>query len=237
VSREPISTRSVSRDVVETDPIVLRQSETRRLVFLPTLIDRPDDPLRGYFVYQRKLSANSWEDIRGESLTSLKSGEGWVLELHSAEVSRLLEGLLARRDLYERHGIVWGEREFVSKDSLPQVVRAIIEHHHLKEEPGYPGGVRITRAAFQGSSDGSGVSVSVEDRMIELDMRPQELVEHYPGTLLAFVTAGFARQLGKGVVRAPVDTDLSHGNLIGPDTKSIQRQLAAAAEWEIGPGS
>src|SRR3954464_6493040 len=99
MSQERISTRSVSRDVVETDPIVLRESDTRRLVFLPTMLDRPDDPLRGCFVYQRKLAANSWQDIRGESLTSLKSGEGWILELRSAEVSRLLEGLLARRRL------------------------------------------------------------------------------------------------------------------------------------------
>jgi hypothetical protein len=38
-----IATRSVSRDVVETGPIVLRESDTRRLVFLTTMLDRAEN--------------------------------------------------------------------------------------------------------------------------------------------------------------------------------------------------
>lgn len=91
-----ISTTSVARDVAETDPIVLRETDdgTRRLVFVPTLVDKPD-PLRGCFVYQRKSARDQWEDIRGKSLNDLKSGEGYVLDLHSGEVTVLIEGLLA----------------------------------------------------------------------------------------------------------------------------------------------
>jgi hypothetical protein len=121
-----IGTTSVSVDVVETDPIVLRESDTRRLVFLPTIVER-DQPLRGTFVYQRKLKAGEWEDIRGEKFNSLKSGEGWALELRTAEVGVLMEGLLARKQLYERHGIQWGEHEFIDRESLPQVVRRLVD--------------------------------------------------------------------------------------------------------------
>jgi hypothetical protein len=121
-----IGTTSVSADVVETDPIVLRESDMRRLVFLPTIVER-DQPLRGTFVYQRKAKGGEWEDIRGENFNSLKSGEGWALELHTAEVGALMDGLLARKQLYERHGIRYGERVFIDRESLPQVVRRLVD--------------------------------------------------------------------------------------------------------------
>jgi hypothetical protein len=125
-ANDHIGTTSVSVDVVETDPIVLRETERARLVFLSTLVER-DEPLRGCFVYQRRAKGGEWEDIRGERLSSLKSGEGWVLELHTGEVAALMDGLLARKQLYERHGIQWGERVFIDRDSLPQIVRSLID--------------------------------------------------------------------------------------------------------------
>ncbi|MEN3282354.1 MAG: hypothetical protein V7607_3494 [Solirubrobacteraceae bacterium] len=127
MKRERINTRSVSRDVVETDPIVLRDGQRTRLVFLPTLVDQQDDPLRGCFVYQRKLAAGEWEDVKGLSLAGLKAGEGWALELHSAEVSSLMNGLLARKALYEKHGIVWGKQSFVRKTDLPRAIQELVD--------------------------------------------------------------------------------------------------------------
>jgi hypothetical protein len=124
-----IETTSVSVDVVETEPIVLRETDQRRLVFLGTLVDRPD-PLRGFFVWQRKKANDEWEDIRTESFTKMKSGEGWVLELHSEEVATLVDGLLARRALFDRHGIRWGTRSFVDKASLPELVQTLIDSPH-----------------------------------------------------------------------------------------------------------
>ena len=97
-----IATATVAANVAETDPIVLRESDSRRLVFKPMLVDQAEAPVRGYFVWQRKKKADAWEDITGESLTSLKSGEGYSLELRSGEVAALIEGLEARRELYEK---------------------------------------------------------------------------------------------------------------------------------------
>lgn len=118
----------MSRDVVETAPIILRESDTRRLVFYPTLVDRPSHPLRGVFVYQRRTKSDTaWEDIREETFTSLKAGEGYALELHSEEVAILLDGLLARKALYERYGIRWGDRVFIDRDSLPETVQSVVD--------------------------------------------------------------------------------------------------------------
>jgi hypothetical protein len=122
-----ITTESVAVGVQETDPIVLRQTDTVRLVFVPMIVDRAESPVRGYFVWQRKLKADEWEDITGESLNRLKAGEGFKLELRSGEVGFLLEGILARKKIYEEHGIVFGERDYFADKDLPEVVRKILE--------------------------------------------------------------------------------------------------------------
>jgi len=111
-----------------TDPIVLRESQdgSRRIVFLPTVIDQ-EDSLRGQFVYQRKCRGDQWEDIRESPLSSLRSGEGYVLELKSAEVTKLIQGLLERKELYEQFGINFGTRSFISRENLPQALREIAD--------------------------------------------------------------------------------------------------------------
>ncbi|HWM64648.1 MAG TPA: hypothetical protein VNP96_11750 [Solirubrobacterales bacterium] len=58
--------------------------------------------------------ADDWEDITGESLTSLKSGEGYSLELRSGEVAALIEGLEARKELYEKFGISPGQHDYLA---------------------------------------------------------------------------------------------------------------------------
>lgn len=122
-----ITTESVALNVLETDPIVLRESESRRLVFQPMIVDQPEAPVRGYFVWQRKLKADEWEDITRNSLTALKAGEGYSLELHSGEVSTLLQGIQDRKEIYEQHGIRFGQRDYFAGAGLPEVVRRILD--------------------------------------------------------------------------------------------------------------
>jgi hypothetical protein len=52
------------------------------------------------------------------------------LELHSEEVATLVDGLLARKALFDRHGIRWGTRSFVDKASLPELVQTLIDSPH-----------------------------------------------------------------------------------------------------------
>jgi len=56
-----------SGDTAEADPIVLRSTETTRLVFKPLLVNNAQDPdalVKGTFVFQKKRKSESWEDYR-----------------------------------------------------------------------------------------------------------------------------------------------------------------------------
>jgi hypothetical protein len=99
MSDDRITTESVALTAVETDPIILRESDTRRLIFQPMIVDQPGAPVRGCFVWQRKRASDEWEEITGEALKNLGAGEGFKLELRSGEVTTLLQGILdATRD-------------------------------------------------------------------------------------------------------------------------------------------
>lgn len=127
MSEGKITTESVAAGVVETEPIVLRESETRRLVFKAMIIDREEAPVRGTFVWQRKKAADDWEEITGETLTSLKAGEGFSLELKSAEVATLLQGIADRAEIYAQLGISFGSRDFYAGTDLPEVIKRIVD--------------------------------------------------------------------------------------------------------------
>lgn len=113
-----------------------------------------------------------------------------------------------------------------------------ITPHHWKREPD---GIRLTSAAFQGSSDGSGVSISIEDKMIELSIEPADLLVGEPSqTMLVALIAGEARNHGKRIIRSPNESDPAHGNMIGPDTRGVRNALRRAAlreadDWVVGP--
>lgn len=57
MSEYHISTDSVAPNALETDPIVLRETSTTRLVFKAMIVDKEDSPVRGCFVWQRSVRA------------------------------------------------------------------------------------------------------------------------------------------------------------------------------------
>ena len=127
MSDDQITTESVALSALETDAIVLRESDVRRLVFKAMIVDKPESPVRGTFVWQRKRRSDEWTDITGESLALLKAGEGYALELRSGEVSRLLQGIQDRKEIYDQYGIRFGQRDYFAGADLPEVVRKILE--------------------------------------------------------------------------------------------------------------
>jgi hypothetical protein len=109
-------TRSTSRRTAECDSIVLREGNQVRLVFVPTLVDNAESPrasVDGYFIYQRKAKSGRWVPVRTVSLSTLKSGEGFKLELHAQELLTLLERLVPLYKFYEQKGIPKGRKTFV----------------------------------------------------------------------------------------------------------------------------
>lgn len=117
---------STSRASADCEDIVLRETETTRLVFRPKLVDNPNDDdaaVRGCFVYQRKRMAEDWEDHKDLDLTQLKADEWIKLELRSAELLHLHQELQALYELHRSEGIPWGEVEYVpARKNLMELV-------------------------------------------------------------------------------------------------------------------
>ena len=93
---EEIQTASTSANTADCTPIVLREKERVRLLFRPTLVANAKDPkacIDGSFVYERRAAAGEWQSANTESLGTIKAGEQYKLELHAAELLRLMEGL------------------------------------------------------------------------------------------------------------------------------------------------
>src|SRR5882757_750725 len=102
-----IDTQSTSRSSAGCNPIVLREGEQVRLVFLPTLVDNPTNPkasVDGCFVYQRKARSGRWYPVPTMPLSSIKAGEEFKLTIHAQELRTLLEGLVPLYKLYEQQG-------------------------------------------------------------------------------------------------------------------------------------
>src|SRR5258708_28736208 len=94
-------TRSTSLMTTVIPEIVLRDGERTRLVFLPVLVENNMNRkagVKGDFVYQRKLGKDTWVPIRTVPLSNLKAGEGYALNLSSAELLKLFDAL---NDIYK----------------------------------------------------------------------------------------------------------------------------------------
>lgn len=111
-----IETRSTSSKTAECNPVLLREGDNVRLVFVPTLVDNSADPeacVRGHFVYEKKRAKDQWAPITGIPLSSLKGGEGFKLGLHSRELLDLFRALEPLYGLYRQRGIPRGRQTFV----------------------------------------------------------------------------------------------------------------------------
>jgi hypothetical protein len=100
--------------------VVLRETAPTRLVFRPELVDNPNDmtaAVRGTFIYQRKSPKETWEDTATIPLSTLKTGEGYKLELKAAEVLNLVGKLTALYKMHAKGGIPIGVTELVPVDA------------------------------------------------------------------------------------------------------------------------
>jgi Domain of unknown function (DUF4263) len=101
------------------NPIVLREGEQVRLVFVPSLVDNPANPkasVDGHFIYQRKARSGRWAPVHTVSLSTLKDGDAFKLTLHAQELRTILEGLVPLFRFYEEQGIPKGQKKFIEID-------------------------------------------------------------------------------------------------------------------------
>ena len=117
---EKIEVDSTSSHSAICSDIVLRVGKRVRLIFRPEIVDNADNPearVRGRFIYQRKGDADAWEAFEKISLTSLKKGEGYQLELHSDEVLTLRRDLYELARLHREVGIPQGHAQFLKVEN------------------------------------------------------------------------------------------------------------------------
>src|SRR4051812_2944684 len=96
VELESFTIIPTSASTAESDPIIIRQTATTRLVFKPLLVKNPHDvkaSIKGCFVFQRKATKADWEDHDTVPLSKLKADEWTKLELTSGELLTLLQHL------------------------------------------------------------------------------------------------------------------------------------------------
>ncbi len=135
---QSVKTISSSSTSADGEDIVLRQTQTTRLIFKPQIVENPKNKracVRGEFVFQRKGNLDSWKDHKELDLRNLKASEWIKLELKAQELLTLMSYLDMYYDIYEHSGIVPGEAEFVALDSKGSSVLQIVldNKEHLLE--------------------------------------------------------------------------------------------------------
>lgn len=99
-----------------------------RLVFRPMLVQNDEDSsagVKGTFVYQRKTKAQGWGDVPAVSLGTIKTGEEYRLELHSAELLTLFTELRALYDIRGDVGIQPGKTKYIKAESTVAALSAM----------------------------------------------------------------------------------------------------------------
>jgi hypothetical protein len=113
---ETRTVNSTSSRSATTEDIVLREGPMVRLVFRPMLVQNDEDSsagVKGTFVYQRKVKAQSWQDIPSVSIGTIKTGEEYRLELHSAELLKFFNELAQLYQIHREEGIQRGQTKYV----------------------------------------------------------------------------------------------------------------------------
>ncbi|MGH8503801.1 MAG: Shedu immune nuclease family protein [Gammaproteobacteria bacterium] len=121
---------SRSRNSAEAEPVILRETETTRLVLKPWLVNNAQNPsatIKGVFVFQRKRKGEGWEDNATVPLSKLKSGEAYKLELKANELHELLSHAAGLYRSYRKLGLPTGKIHFIKLRADQDDVRDLQE--------------------------------------------------------------------------------------------------------------
>ncbi|MBW9062356.1 hypothetical protein JNB71_03395 [Rhizobium herbae] len=111
-----------------------------------------------------------------------------------------------------------------------------ISPYHLVDDEKAPQGRRVSSAAFQASSgENGGMSVDLENSIIESGHNPQVYVLQPPFIGAVRFTAAFLRGVGFSVGYDPLPANPHHGEVWGAFTGSQKKQLVANAVIYVEP--
>lgn len=97
------------------------------------------------------------------------------------------------------------------------------------------GGRRLSSQAFQNYPNRDAFSVCISCDAEALGASPEDLIIGHSGYGVASFPTGLARQLEQAVVRAPLDSEIAHGHVVGKKPKSVMRAFAAQSFVLIDP--
>ena len=168
-----IHIRSTSWHSADADPVVLRENSAGRLVFMPSLVDRPgslDTSVRGTLLYQKKKASGVWRNNEPIPLSSLRDGEGVKLELKSAETRTLFQKLGEFYSIAENYGVPKGDNRFVRAPES-DLLRQLLEGGELDRMLGQSEGADLLKKFLVWlTRNGSSLTASLEG------LKPGELI-------------------------------------------------------------
>jgi len=174
---ETRTVKSTSNRSATTDDLVLRETETTRLIFRPILVDNQKEKeasVKGTFIFQRKGPSDNWEDSESILLSKLKKGEGVKLELKSAELLKLFTEIKSLYEMYLEGGIPSGQAQFVKANKAVEAVAELTDEEITAVVKGqqYLGAQAVARL-IQWASDAQNFTLMFE-RLETLE--PESLV-------------------------------------------------------------
>lgn len=120
VKMKKIKLKSTSKTSAVTDDVLLRETQTTRLIFRPLVIDNARNQkasVKGSFLFQKKKNGDSWEDHNELNLSTLKAEEWVKLNLKGEEILSLYKSLTDLYSVYQLEGIPSGESEYIKADA------------------------------------------------------------------------------------------------------------------------
>lgn len=124
---EEISMYQRTTTVATGSEIVLRETKTTKIVFIPTIIDEDDfQGVKGEIVFLKKSQNDLWEKYNDLNMNKLKSGEWTSILLKSSEIQRLFDGLVQSQMIVKEYGVASSRYTFYEeREKVQQAIKLI----------------------------------------------------------------------------------------------------------------
>lgn len=118
-------------------------------------------------------------------------------------------------------------------DDADKIVRRISPEHIVPDEKA-ASGRRVSKLAFQASTDGNqGMSVDIEKLILEAQLNAAEFVTQPPFIGSVWFAAGFLRSKKLAVGPDPIAENPYHGEVWGNFTDGTRKAMLRAAQWYV----
>jgi hypothetical protein len=97
-------------------------------------------------------------------------------------------------------------------------------------------GPRVSKGAFQNTTDTDEMSVALGDTLAALDREPESIITGHAEFGVVSLTAGFVRNEEEQTVRrSQTDEEPAHGDVIGEKTPARRKRFALRSVWVVCP--